>query len=234
MTGPEPGTKLRKGRPCPQVKICGLTRTEEAVSCAELGADAIGCVFYPASPRNVSRSRARAIVRALPEGVTPVGVFVDASFSTIMETVEDCGLRAAQLHGAESPELVEKLLRKGVPVIKALFVDGSPSVRTASRFRARAFLVECARGKLPGGNALTWNWEAARPTGEKFPLVLAGGLDPENVIRAIEAARPDAVDVSSGVESAPGRKDPGKVAAFMGAVRRAPMTLNNETTRRIF
>lgn len=215
----ESGMRGGEDRGRPQVKVCGLTRVDEALQCAELGVDAIGCVFYPKSPRNVTDAQAREICSALPGSVRKVGLFVDEAFSDIMRKVETCRLSAVQLHGHESPELVDRLCREELLVIKGLFMERDPSVEAASDFRASAFLVECGKGVLPGGNAIGWDWGSARSFGEKYPLILAGGLTPENVSEAVAAASPDAVDVSSGVESSPGRKDAAKVAAFVRAAR---------------
>jgi phosphoribosylanthranilate isomerase len=202
----------------PHVKICGITRAQDAIRCAELGADAIGCVFYAKSPRHLTKDRARDICLATPAPVRTVGVFVNETFSSIMAHVEYCHLSTVQLHGKEPPELVSRLRNENIHVLKALFTDGSPTFDDAAKYPASAFLVECGRGKHPGGNALAWNWEAAKNFGKKYPLILAGGLDPENVVPAIQMSAPRAVDVSSGVESAPGRKDFNKVAAFLKAV----------------
>jgi phosphoribosylanthranilate isomerase len=202
----------------PHVKICGLTSTEDALRCVELGADAIGCVFYPKSPRHLTQDRARQICSAVRNRVKTVGVFVDETFSSIMQHVERCHLTTAQLHGQESPELVHRLRKESLHVIKALFVDGIPTIKDASEYPASAFLVECGQGKLPGGNALEWNWEMAKNLGNEYPLILAGGLSPENVAQAVQMSAPHAVDVSSGVESSPGHKDFDKVTAFMEAV----------------
>lgn len=202
----------------PQVKICGITRVEDALGCVSLGADAIGCVFYPKSPRHLTLDRAREICSAVSEQVKTVGVFVNETFSTIMEHVEYCHLTSVQLHGHESFELVQRLRDENVHVIKALFVCGTPSLENVSEYPASVFLVECGQGKLPGGNALTWNWERAKRFGKKHPLIIAGGLSPENVLQAIYASAPDAVDVSSGVESDPGKKDLDKVRAFMDKI----------------
>lgn len=203
----------------PQVKICGLTVPDEAARCAELGADAIGLVFYPKSPRNVSPQQARAVVDALPDAVAAVGVFVNADFEFIMSRVVSCRLSVAQLHGRETPELAARLKAEGVSVIKALFIDGRPGLHDAPCYAADGFLVECAKGPLPGGNAMTWDWGAAGDFARQHPLVLAGGLSPENVADAIDAVLPAAVDVSSGVEASPGRKDPHKVARLLAAVQ---------------
>ena len=203
----------------PQVKICGLTRPDEAEACARMGADAIGCVFYPPSPRHVSEARAKSIGRVLAAyACTPVGVFVDASFAEIIKKVDICGLGAVQLHGRERPQLVDALTRRGVKVIKGLFVNAAPAFDAAASYGAFAYLAECAGGPLPGGNARIWRWEAAAELSAKYPLVLAGGLTPDNVGKAIGAARPDAVDVSSGVEASPGRKDLNQVKHFLEAV----------------
>jgi phosphoribosylanthranilate isomerase len=206
-------------QPAPQVKICGLTSVEEALACAELGADAIGCVFHPPSPRFVTDQRAKEICSALPATVWSVGVFVNNTLHEILGKVNHCGLRAVQLHGQETPELAAELQREGVPVIKALFADGRPSFGDAQHYRVRAFLAECAGHRLPGGSGKAWNWSLASALSRESPLLLAGGLTPENVAPAIRAACPDAVDVSSGVESRPGRKDLRKVRDFLDAVR---------------
>jgi phosphoribosylanthranilate isomerase len=206
----------------PQIKICGLTCADEALACARAGADAIGLVFYPFSPRCVSTADARRICAALPPQVRTVGVFVDARLDALMHQVDVCGLDAVQLHGQEPPELVARLKRSGRVVIKALFAARPPDFATAARYRASALLAECGRGRLPGGNAEVWDWSSAAALKTHGPLILAGGLDPANVADALKAGQPDAVDVSSGVESAPGRKDPRRVAAFIRAVRAAP------------
>ncbi len=215
----------------PQVKICGLKRMEEALACVEFGASAVGCVFYPPSPRFVSDEEARAVCSVLPPEVCGVGVFVDASFRDIMKKVERCGLKGIQLHGRESPEFVMRLLQEGLLVIKGVYVNGSPSLEAAESFGASAYLVECGGGALPGGNALQWDWGAALDFSRKHPTVLAGGLNPENVAQAIGAASPDAVDVSSGVEAEPGRKDMDKVKRFLEAVSRSTCS---RKPRRIF
>ncbi len=207
------------GLASPQVKICGLKSVEEAVACAELGADAIGCVFFERSPRFVTDEQARDICRGLPKGVYGVGVFVNEDFENVMGRVERCGLKAVQLHGGESPEMVRRLRDEGVVVIKAFFVNSEPAMDAAELYEASACLVECAGGVLPGGNAMAWDWGAARGLSRKTPLVLAGGLTPDNVSDAIRAAVPAAVDVSSGVEAGPGIKDIGRVQRFIDAVR---------------
>jgi phosphoribosylanthranilate isomerase len=233
-----PGQKQQSSHHSPQVKICGLTRVDEAVACAELGANAIGCVFYPPSPRNLTDDRAREISLALPPTVCSVGVFVDEDFAGIMKRVEVCRLGAVQLHGREPAELASRLAREGIVVIKSLFVNGSPALSEAAFYGASGYLIECAGGLLPGGNAKAWNWENACSLSKEYPVVLAGGLTPENVTRAIGCAMPDAVDVSSGVELSPGRKDVKKVERFLEAVARCnlskpPRIIFSQTARRL-
>jgi len=215
----------------PQVKICGLTDVHQAVQCAEMGADAIGCVFFHRSPRNLSAEQAKEICSALPSHIATIGVFVDEPFSFVMEKVKYCGLKGVQLHGQESPEMVERLKSEGLIVIKGLFVSRKPGLDQASQYNPTAFLVECGKGILPGGNAKTWNWSQAREFGETYPLVLAGGLSADNIIQAVADSQPDAVDLSSALESSPGQKDLEKVRIFMQNFSQC--TVHRET-RRIF
>ncbi len=203
----------------PQIKICGLTRVDEAVRCAELGADAIGFVFYPKSPRFVTDFDARRICEALTNSVQKVGVFVDESFKIIMKKVNGLGLTGVQLHGNEPASLNEKLLKEGLLVIKGLFSQKKPFITEAINYSASAFLVECGKGKLPGGNAMEWNYSEVSEFGKDYPMILAGGLDAVNVGKAIAECAPDAVDVSSGVEKSHGRKDLEKVKRFIDAVK---------------
>lgn len=209
----------------PQVKICGLTNPEQALGCIKMGASAIGLVFYPKSPRYVSDAQARRICSVLPRGIRTVGVFVNETFSTIMGKVEKCGISAVQLHGEEAPELVRDLSAEKLLVIKALFINRRPFLEDAAAYSAGAYLVEYGRGTLPGGNALEWKWNRVHPFGRRYPLILAGGLRPENIFDAVISSLPDGVDVSSGVESAYGQKDLDKVKAFMNAVSRCALRI---------
>lgn len=210
--------QMTKTGPTCQIKICGLTDPDEATACAELGIQAIGLVFYPKSKRCVSPEQALQITRALPETVQTVGVFVNKTADAMLEIAEKSGITGIQLHGREPPATAQKLKNNGLTVIKALYLKGAPSVAEAERYGADAFLVECAKGELPGGNAMAWNWQAAAGFGDRHPFILAGGLNPENACTAIEDARPHGVDVSSGVEASPGKKDMKKVRAFVNAV----------------
>lgn len=202
----------------PRIKVCGLTRVDEAVGCSKLGANAIGLVFFPKSPRHVSDEQALAISAAVSNRSKTVGVFVNADYDEILRKVENCRLSAVQLHGQEAPDLVKRLSENGIPVVKALFADAAPTLSDAGLYPASAFLVECSKGPLPGGNAMAWDWGSAKNFGCRHPLILAGGLSPDNVAKAISSANPAAVDVSSGVEKSPGRKDLEKVSRFIDAV----------------
>jgi phosphoribosylanthranilate isomerase len=214
-----------------QVKICGLTRPAEALDCLDAGADAIGLVFYPPSPRFVSTVQAAEIAALVSGRAVTVGLFVDETFETIIRTAEQCQLQAVQLHGLESPTLVRRLRRYDLTVIKTLFHTRAPFFTEAADYEASAFLVECGRGRMPGGNAASWEWQTARDIDRDKPVILAGGLTPENVSGVIQSGSPDAVDVSSGVESAPGRKNSAKIKSFMHAVAASD---NQRATRRIF
>jgi len=207
----------------PQVKICGLTRPEEAVACARIGADAIGLVFFPQSPRHLNTHQARDICRQLPPEVTPVAVCVDMPSADILSLATACGFNTVQLHGRETPQKVARLSQAGLRVIKALFAQRSPGFSQAADYpAAAALLVECGMGSLPGGNAEVWDWQLPPKLFERQPVILAGGLDPGNVYAALQTGRPDAVDVSSGVEASPGRKNLEKVKAFIEAVKGRP------------
>lgn len=211
----------------PQIKICGLTVPEAAEQCAALGAHAIGCVFFEKSPRFVSDAQAAEIAAAVAGRAAVIGIFVNEPFERLMQKVKACGLDGVQLHGAEPPELVAQLREQGIIVIKALFTRKKPQFVHADQYTGvSAFLAECGEGKLPGGNAQAWNWADARNAGSVRPLILAGGLSPDNIAAAVTAAMPDGVDVSSGVEAGPGRKDRNKVARFIETVHSTPIDRN--------
>jgi phosphoribosylanthranilate isomerase len=213
-----------------RVKICGIARPEWAEAAAEAGADAIGLVLA-SSPRRVTVAEAARIVRVLPPWVAPVGVFVDETAEAILATAAEVGLAAAQLHGDEPPETVARLGR--LKAIKVFRIASEADLESARRWKLEserlgnppaAYMVDArVAGGPRGGSGHTADWGlAARMVSEGFrPLVLAGGLGPENVAEAIAAVRPWAVDGSSGLESAPGRKDPERIRAFVEAVRKA-------------
>jgi phosphoribosylanthranilate isomerase len=210
-------------RKYPQIKVCGLRNPQEAEGCARLGVDAIGCVFYPPSPRNVSAQQALAIGQVLSAHTRLIGVFVNHDFAQIMDIVQTAGLDGVQLHGQEAPDLVQRLKAADLITIKALFTHAQPDLDQAFAFQPTAFIAECGQGALPGGNARSWDWSAARELAGSHPLMLAGGLSPGNVAQAIRAAMPAAVDVSSGVEASPGSKDLERVAAFVEAVKQVEL-----------
>jgi phosphoribosylanthranilate isomerase len=221
----------------PQIKICGLTLPDQARACADMGAAAIGLVFFEKSPRNVAPELAAAIKAVLPSGVAAVGVFVDPDRDFLADTVRRCDLDMVQLHGSEPPEFVADMYADlKVPMIKVLFAKRSPGLGDAAIYSAAAYLVECGRGPLPGGNAMAWDWTAAQAVGRDFPLILAGGLAPDNVAEAIGTCLPDAVDASSSLEAGPGVKDLEKVARFIAQVKKAEPLYRSadQTIRSVF
>ncbi len=201
------------------LKICGLTSPVDAILCADAGAAALGAVFFPPSPRNVSPERAAEVFANVPTDVARVGVFVDASASDILRAAHVAGLSVAQLHGSEPPALAAKLIAEGLAVLKVLR-SGDLAAEAARFPRDTRFLVECGRGTLPGGNGAAWDWSAAHALAP-LPFAIAGGLSPDNLATAAAASGACFFDLSSAVESAPGRKDAAKVRAAIDAVRKA-------------
>ncbi len=198
-----------------------MTSPADARLAAEAGADAVGLVFWPASPRAVDTKTARGIAEAVPPFVLRVGVFVDADRETMARAAEEAGLDLLQLHGNEPPEALAGLSRRA---LKAIRVGPGFAPVEAERYAGRAagLLLDTPAEGAPGGTGQTFDWSLVQGLRERCPfLVLAGGLTPETVGEAIRAIRPHGVDVSSGVESSPGRKDPAKVRAFVAAVRSA-------------
>lgn len=201
------------------VKICGITSPEDARLAAEAGADAVGLVFWPGSPRHVDVETARRIGEALPPFVVRVGVFVDAPREELVRTAEEARLDLLQLHGGEPPEAFADLPRRG---LKAVRVGSGFAPQEALRYEGRAagLLLDTHRAGLPGGTGETFDWSLVREVRKRAVfVVLAGGLRPDNVAEALKAVGPDGVDVSSGVEKALGRKDAAKVRSFVEAVR---------------
>ncbi|HYH41292.1 MAG TPA: phosphoribosylanthranilate isomerase [Burkholderiales bacterium] len=201
------------------VKICGVTRVEDALKAAAHGAHAIGLVFYRPSPRYVEPAQAREIVRALPPFVTSVGLFVDAPEEEVRETSARVGLQLLQFHGGESPEFCARF---ALPYVKAVRVrPGVDLLQYASDFSgAKALLLDAYQEGLHGGTGAVFDWDLI-PPGLPLPIILSGGLNPENVSDAVRRVSPAAVDVSSGVESSKGIKDAAKIAAFITGVRNA-------------
>ena len=202
-----------------RIKICGITNLEDALLAVDLGADALGFIFYPKSPRTVAPAAALAIIAQLPPLVTTVGVFVDEDAAAVQDLAARVGLDWVQLHGQESPEYCRSLGRR---VIKGFRVQDQHSLTALAAYRgaAQALLLDTYKKGQIGGTGETFDWALAREARKFGPIILAGGLNPENVAQAIAAAQPQAVDVASGVESAPGKKDPEKLKRFFAAVRR--------------
>lgn len=196
--------------------MCGMTRPEDAHAAAVAGASAVGIVFWPGSPRAVDITTARAIVAALPAGVPAIGVFVNQSLEEIDAAIDGAGLFGVQLHGDEPLDLIARIRR---PVIRAVSLqsiddlDAVPSHVTV--------LLDAHDPQRRGGTGQTIDWSAAAAIAKRRPIVLAGGLTPRNAGHAISTVRPYAVDVASGIESAPGIKDHHLMTAFVDAVRKA-------------
>ncbi len=200
-----------------KVKICGVTNVADALAAAEAGADMIGLNFYEGSPRHLTVQTAVEISRALPPLILRVGVFVNPTEALVMRAIGDCGLSLLQFHGDETSEFCTQF---GLMSIKALRVRDAESLAALENFQTDAFLLDAHSKSGLGGTGEKFNWDLAIAA-RKFdkPIFLAGGLTPENVAEAVRKVRPFAVDVSSGVESAPGKKDHAKVRAFIAAVR---------------
>jgi phosphoribosylanthranilate isomerase len=199
-----------------RVKICGITRVEDALSAVEQGADAIGLVFYPPSPRYVSALQAAEIAQVLPAFVTVVGLFVDAPSADIETVLSKVPIDLIQFHGNETPEQCRRYAK---PYIKAIRVKTDTNlIQYQSDFSdAKALLLDTYTDGVPGGTGQVFDWNVI-PKHMTKQLVLAGGLDANNVTQAIKLVKPYAVDVSGGVESAKGIKDAAKIAAFMRGV----------------
>jgi phosphoribosylanthranilate isomerase len=204
-----------------KVKICGITNWTDARRAVEAGAQFLGFNFYRPSPRYIQPAAARRIIRRLPDGVEAVGVFVNESEGNMLAIARRVGLDYLQLHGDEPPEQVARLKRE-IPVIKAVRVRDSFRPKQLDSFRrASAILLDGFDARRHGGTGKTFNWNRSPGSNGSRRIFLAGGLTPENVAEAIRVARPYAVDVCSGVEARPGRKDPARIVALMWAVKAA-------------
>jgi phosphoribosylanthranilate isomerase len=201
------------------VKICGITRAEDALVAARAGAHAIGLVFHAPSPRCVTPAQAANIVHVLPPFVTVVGLFVDALAATVRATLEQVPVGLLQFHGAEPPGFCRQF---GLPYVKAVRMRAGVDLLQYARdyHDARALLLDAYVEEMPGGSGVAFDWGLI-PGGLPLPVILSGGLTVENVSAAVRRVRPSAVDVSSGVEAAKGVKDAGKIAAFIKQVRNA-------------
>jgi phosphoribosylanthranilate isomerase len=207
-----------------QVKICGLSTPETVTSAITHGADFTGFVFYSPSPRNVDIEMAQYLAKQVPDHIGRVGLFVDPDDDLLAQVLNTVPLTMIQLHGDETPDRVGQIKRKfDIPVMKALPIENADSLGSIAAYEDPAdWLLFDAKGeKLPGGNGIAFDWSILKDYQGAKPWMLAGGLTPENVGDALSLLSPDAVDVSSGVESAPGEKDPVKIEAFLKAVKKA-------------
>ena len=213
-----------------KVKICGVTNPDDALAAVEAGADALGFVFHKASPRYVGADVVRNIVASLPPLVLPVGVFVNEELKKVRDLMDSCGLAVAQLHGDETATYCEEL---GRPVLKAIRLRNTSSFLAMAEYKGRAqvrgFVLDAYSDAAYGGTGHVADWALAAEAACTAPIILAGGLTSANVREAILKVRPYGVDVSSGVEASPGKKDPAKVKGFIHAVKLVSRELEDYT-----
>jgi len=206
-------------------KICGLTDEVAVQTAVKHQADMVGFVFYPPSPRNVSAEQAEMLLREVPSGIDRVGLFVDPDTDFLDQILAKARLDLLQLHGDETPERCRAIsVYFGLPIIKAIKVSSKADIKAAKDYEDVVdWLMFDARppqdGALPGGNGVAFDWTLLKGVEFKRPWLLAGGLTPDNLSQAVRQSGATAVDVSSGVESAPGKKDPAKIAAFLAAAK---------------
>ena len=197
------------------VKICGITNLEDALASCEYGADAIGFIFYRNSPRFIEPHKAGEIIKKIPPFVAAVGVFVNEDISAVNKIAREAGLNAVQLHGNESTEFCEKITGRVIKSFKVKKGEAETLYHEMENYNVSAYLLYTYKEELDGGTGVVFDWDIAMEAGRLGRIILAGGLTPENVADAIKKARPYAVDVSSGVEERPGKKDLKKVREFI-------------------
>ena len=208
----------------PHVKICGITRRQDALLCAAAGAGALGAVFYEKSPRHVAPAAVRKLFEGLDPQIARVGVFVNASVDAMLRTSRIAALDVVQMHGEETAEKIEAVLREGFRVVQAIKRTGPELLAAARALPPQVgLLVECGRGALPGGNGLAWNWSKAAPLAQFRAFAIAGGLNPQNLAQVARDSLATGFDASSGVETAPGLKDEAAVRAFLRAASELPV-----------
>jgi phosphoribosylanthranilate isomerase len=211
-----------------RIKFCGLTRRSDAERALEVGAWAVGLIFYPRSPRRVEMAAAADIAGVCKRRAELVGVFVNPTLEYVVQTAEALDLTMIQLHGDEGPAFCSETARRtGAKVIKAARVRNRADIQALGPFHTDFHLLDSYAPGLPGGTGETFAWDLARAHGRSVPVILSGGLTPDNVGEAIATVRPFAVDVATGVEFSPGRKDPTKLEAFARAVALANTELAN-------
>jgi phosphoribosylanthranilate isomerase len=202
-----------------RVKICGITNPEDAVAAVDAGADALGLMFYEQSPRRVSFQQAAEIIRELPPLIAKVGVFVNPSDDVVRRAIAETGIDTLQFHGEEPPEFCRRF---GLKVIKAFRVRDADSLTATHAYATEAWLLDSFVAGQHGGTGAQFNWDLAAGAARGHQrVILAGGLSPANAAEAVRKVRPFALDVSSGVESAPGKKDPTKIRDFVAAAKSA-------------
>ena len=203
----------------PRIKLCGITTRDDALLAVEAGAWAVGCILWPGSPRACDPAEAARIATAVRRRAHVCGVFVNAPLDDVAGLVDGLGLTMVQLHGDEGPAFCAEVARRtGAKVMKAAAVSGKADIRALEAFHTDFHLLDAHRAGMRGGTGETFDWELVGTRRSSVPLVLSGGLGPENVGAAIAATHPFAVDTASGTEARPGVKDPPKVAAFVQAV----------------
>ena len=202
-----------------KVKICGVTNAADALAAVDAGADALGFMFYAPSPRCVTHERASEIIRELPPFVAKVGVFVNPAENEVRQAITECALDTLQFHGEETPEFCRRF---GLKVIKAFRIRDAESLRATAAYPAEAWLLDSYVAGQLGGTGARFNWDLATEAARRHrAVILAGGLTPENAAEAVRKVRPYGLDVSSGVESSPGKKDATKIRAFIAAAKGA-------------
>jgi phosphoribosylanthranilate isomerase len=204
------------------LKICGMTNLEDAVHAVEAGANAVGFIFYQKSPRYVSPELVKTIIRKLPRGAATVGVFVNHEAEKIKETLAYCGLDFIQLHGDETPEFCCRF--PSDRLIKAVSLQQETDIAALKDYPVRAILVDSRDAERYGGTGKISNWKLAEAIKKIHPLILSGGLNAGNIQQAIETVAPDALDINSGVESSPGKKDSGKIKELIEIIKKREET----------
>ena len=202
-----------------RIKVCGITNEKDAVKAASVGAWAVGFIFYKKSPRFISPFKAKKIIDALPPFVTPVGVFVNHNAGAMKDIISHCGLRAVQLHGDEDHHFCHRLRRYNVKIIKAFRVGEGFDIKNIEPYKVDAFLFDSFDKDAYGGTGKSFDWNILREVKSmNVPIILSGGLNSQNVIEPVNELRPYAVDVNSGVEESPGKKDHAKMKDFIDIV----------------
>lgn len=202
-----------------RIKVCGITNEQDALKAARLGAWAVGFIFHKKSPRYISPFKAKKIIDALPPFVTPVGVFVNNNLGAMRDIISHTGIRVVQLHGDEDQHFCSRLKRYNVKIIKVIRVSDDFSAKSIEPYKVDAFLFDTFDKDVEGGTGKTFDWrKLVEIKNQAIPIILSGGLNSQNVIEAVNGLRPYAVDVNSGVEDEPGKKNPAKVKEFIDIV----------------